>query len=253
MSGTNMTRILICTLFFSYASALMWYHESVMPWSRQAKLAHPAIYPDTLCLALSWSPICIGFDIHEGFFYAGSDKFELSIKSQYHELMSNHQLSIGMPIVNDTAIQAGIQLHYTLSALHGVESIHRGSCSGGLILHPRPEWQVSLSSMHILAFPGDSAAQILEPNFSVGFSFVPMKNLRIYSMFKKSVNLSWRAFVGVKWELPKALSLGCCYEMSSQHIVLNMSVGIGHLFADNTFGRHSYIGLTQVHMISYER
>ena len=253
MSGAKMTRFFICSMFFSIAFALSWYHDSLIPWSRQSQVSHPAIFPDTLYLALSWSPVYPAFDIQEGLFYAGNNTFSLMLKTQYHKMMSNHQITFGFPILKEPKIRAGLQFHYTLSTVHGEDVLHRGSCSGGLILHPQPEWQVSLSSMHVLTFSGDSARHILEPVFSAGFSYAPISYLHIFSMFKKSVNLPWRTFVGVKWELVKPLALDLCYEVMSQHISLNLTMDFGKISANTLLGLHSYLGLTQDYMITYER
>lgn len=249
MSGTKRKYFILCKLICCVCYGISWQGSSVL--SEKIEGMQPANFPDTLCFAAAWSPLYPGFGIQEGMLYAGTAFFDLSLKSQYHTLMSNHQLSLGFPILSETAIKAGLQLHYTLSALHGNEILHKGSCSGGLVIRPQPNWQVSLFSMHMLTFPVDSVEHLLEPELSAGLTLniLPRFSTSIYC--SKSLNLPWRSYVGFDWDIVQNISINAIYELGTNNIALRLDVGIGKIETTGSFALHSYLGLTQGYAFTY--
>ena len=145
MSGTKFKHFLAGWFCLAGLYAVDWFIGSVpaIPDERDlfAYVLNPASFPDSLCLMSAWSPVYPGFGIREGWIYAGGPGLGLSIKTQYHRLMSNHQLSVGFPILDESYIKAGLQFHYDVSWLHNVEALHKVSCSGAVILQPDPAWQ----------------------------------------------------------------------------------------------------------------
>jgi len=126
-----------------------------------------AFFPDTLCLMSAWTPGFGGYGIQEGFVYAGRRFGSLSFKTQHHHLMSNHDLSIGIPILKEEQIRAGIRLTYGLSHIPGVETLHGGSCSGAVSLRPHPHWDIMMQTEHCFSFPQDKSLRFFEPATSV--------------------------------------------------------------------------------------
>ena len=253
MSGTNLKYFVACKLFFCFCYAVTWYHSSMMIQTPEGNYRQPASFPDTLCVAASWSPVFSGFDIHEGLIYIGTQKFDISIRSQYHRLMSNHQITLGFPVLKEKSLMAGLQCHYNLSALHGVETLHKGSCSGGLIIRPQSDWQVFLYSMHILSFPRDSSEHILESQVGTGFIGQLLPSLIGSLTFTKSANLPWRFNIGLTWRMIKSITVGANYEAGVNHISVFLSIGLKNWRANTIFTMHSYLGLGQQYMMIYER
>ena len=257
MSGTKLKYLIICRVFFCACYAVTWNIGSIMPTiygkDPQSCAFHPAIFPDTMCFASSWSNTFRGFGIQEGMIYGASSQFDVSVITQYHRLMSNHQLNIGFPILNEENIKAGLQLHYTLSALHGVDSKHKGSCSGGLIISPMSGWQVSLYSMHMLGYPRDSTEHILEAKIGAMSSIRILPSLKLAVQTHKMVNTSWRLLVGATWQPIHIMSMGLKYELGNDNIFFDIVVSPGKWRLRLSLGLYRYLGLTQQVMIAYVR
>ena len=189
MRGAKFKYFILFSVFFAGANAAVWHIGSSFPGAiRDGPLAYSqncALFPDTLCVMSAWSPVYQKFGIQEGMIYVGTKRFDLSLKTQYHALMSNHQVSFSFPILNENTLKAGLQLHYTLSALHGVDAQHRGSCSGGLIIKPHPGWKISLYSMHLLSLPCDSTEHLLEAYSGATFSYSPVSETSMFLTFQK--------------------------------------------------------------------
>ena len=257
MSGTNLKYLIFCRVFFCACYAVTWNIGSIMPTTYgkdpQSCVFHPAIFPDTLCFASSWSNAFKGFEIHEGMIYGSSGKFDISVITQYHRLMSNHQLNIGFPVLNENNIKAGLQLHYTLSALHGVGSKHKGSCSGGLIISPTPDWQVSLYSMHLLRYPRDSTEHMLEAKLGAISSIWILPSFKLSVQTHKMVNTSWRLLIGAAWQPIQILSMGLKYELNNNNFFFDLALMPGNWRIGLSLYLHRYLGLTQQIMIAYVR
>ena len=257
MSGTKLKYLIICRVFFGACYAVTWNIGSTVPMifgkDPQTCVFHPAIFPDTLCFASSWSNTFKGYGIHEGMVYGGSSNFDISFITQYHRLMSNHRLNIGFPILKEKNIKAGLQLHYTLSALHGVGSKHKGSCSGGVIISPTPDWQVSLYSMHLLGYPRDSTEHVLEAKIGAMCSIRILPSFKFAVQTNKTVNTSWRFLMGVIWQPISIISMGLKSEFESDNIFFDLMVTPGKWKILLTLSLHRYLGLTQQVMIAYVR
>ena len=253
MSGTNFKCFIVVALIINVCYAVSWHHSLLTKHVDGEDFSHPARYPDTVCFAAYWSPVYRGFGIHEGMVYAGTGNVDVCLQGQYHRLMSNYQLSVGFPVLKEQTISAGLQFHYLLSTLHGVDILHKGSCSGGLILRPRPAWQVSLCSMHMLSFPLDSTERLFEPTVSVGSSLLLLPSLKASLLMEKSLNLPWRTFIGIAWTPIDRICLSLNYEPVVNHISVQIYLGIAQWKATAGIAMHSLLGFDQHYTIAYER
>lgn len=255
MSGTKFKYIVLFTVFFAVADAAVWHIGSSFPYAiRDDPFAYaqsPALFPDTLCVASGWSPVYRKFGIQEGMIYIGARGFDLSLKTQYHILMSNHQLSFGFPVLNETTVQAGLQLHYTLSALSGVDSQHRGSCSGGMIISPHPDWKISLYSMHLLSFPRDSTEHLLEAYSGCAFVYSLLPELNMSLVFQKRVLFPWQMFLGINYKPWEVLACSIQYEVAEHQWEIGLSICPGRLMIRAILKHHPYLGFSQQYMIAY--
>ncbi|MEA2077541.1 MAG: hypothetical protein U9O95_05935 [Candidatus Marinimicrobia bacterium] len=212
---------------------------------------HPACFPDTLCLASVWSPVYKGFGIQEGMIYGGSRGFDLSLKTQYHPLMSNHMLTFGFPILKEEQIRAGLQFHYTLSSLHGIDIRHKGSCSGGLLLYPHPDWVISFYSMHLLSFPRDSTEHLLEAATGTMISYSIIPGLQISMAFQKRVLLSWQMLFSVSYRPWEVLAGSVRYGVTEHELEVELSIDPGRWQMQVILNYHRYLGMTQKIVIAY--
>ncbi len=254
MSGVKIKYIIIYCVCFSLSHAVVWHVSSFPAGNRSDAISsalHPAYFPDTLCLASVWSPVYTGFGIQEGMIYGGGRGFDLSLKTQYHKLMSNHMLTFGFPILREEQIRAGLQFHYTLSALHGIDMQHKGSCSGGLLLNPHPDWVISLYSMHLLSFPRDSTEHLLEASTGAMMSLSLIPELQISIVFQKRVLLPWQMFLGVNYRPWKVLACSLKYGLSEHELELGLSIAPGRWQMQAIINYHRYLGLTQKIVIAY--
>ena len=255
MSGTKFKFIMLFTLFFVGAYAAVWHIGSSFPCAirdgPEVFLQHPAMFPDTLCVASGWTPVYRKFGVQEGLIYGGSNGFDLSLKTQYHELMSNHQVSFGFPILNENALKAGLQLHYTLSALHGIDTRHRGSCSGGLLILPHPNWEISLYSMHLLSFPGDSIEHLLEPRSGCAFAFSPIRKTSLGLVFQKRSLLPWQVMLGFAYEPCKEFSVSLQYDVTDHQWEISLNVRPRRWWFQSIVRHHPYLGFSQQIVIAY--
>ncbi|MCF7832385.1 MAG: hypothetical protein K9N05_02260 [Candidatus Marinimicrobia bacterium] len=255
MSGAKLKYIILFTVFFAGVNAAVWHIGSSFPCAiRDGPLAYaqaPALFPDTLCVASVWSPVYRGFGVQEGMIYMGARGFDLSLKTQYHALMSNHQLTFGFPILRETTIKAGLQLHYTLSALHGVNIWHKGSCSGGMLLTPNRDWKISLYSQHLLSFPRDSTEHLLEAcsGFAVAYFLQPELNFSI--TMQKRFLLPWQMFFGIYYQAWRALAFSVQYEITEHQWEASSSICLGRWSVQAVFRHHLYLGFSQQYVIAY--
>lgn len=250
MSGAKRKYLIVSNLFIGVAFAVNWYQSSLMV--NADNFDHPARFPDSLCIATSWSPVYRGFDIHEGSIYFGIRNFDISIIGQFHRLMSNYRISIGFPILKEESLLAGLQCHYHVSTLHGVETIHKGSCSGGLIIRPQPTWQVSLYSMHLLSFPRDSCEHFIESQLGAQCSVSILPTVEIFLGAIKTYHLPWYVHVGAVWTIADEFSIGLNYEPVVNHISAQIHIGFGKWNVKTQLAVHSVLGFNQHYMLAYE-
>ena len=255
MSGAKFKYIILFTVLFAGANAAVWYIGSSFPCAiRDGPLAYiqnPALFPDTLCTASVWSPVYRKFGIQEGMIYGGGKGFDLSLKTQYHTLMSNHQLSFGFPILDETMIQAGLQFHYTLSALHGIDTRHKGSCSGGMLIRPHLNWEISLYSMHLLSFPRDSTEHLLEANSGCAFAYSLLRKLKLSVVFQKRVLLPWQMFLGIQYKPWKILACSMQYEIEEHQWEIELNICPGRWVVQAIVRHHPFLGFSQQFVIAY--
>jgi len=255
MSGTKFKYFILFTVFIAVTDAAVWHIGSSFPYvMRKGPLAYaqsPVLFPDTLSVASVWSPVYREFGIQEGMVYIGARGFDLSLKTQYHSLMSNHQLSFGFPILTETTLEAGLQLHYTLSALHGIETQHKGSCSGGLKITPHPDWGISLYSMHFLSFPRDSTEHLLEANSGCAFAYSLLPELKLSLVFQKRVLLPWQMFLGVQYKPWKVLACAIQFEIGEHQWEIELNICPGRWVIQAVVRHHPFLGFSQQYVIAY--
>jgi len=255
MSGTKLKYIIIFAVFFAAADAAVWHIGSSFPYAiRDSPLAYAqssALFPDTICVASVWSPVYRKFGIQEGMIYIGAKGFDLSLKTQYHALMSNHQLSFGFPVLNEKTLKAGLQLHYTLSALHGIDTQHKGSCSGGMIIDPHPDWKISLYSMHLLSFPRDSTEHLLEASSGCSVAYSPITKLSMTMTLQKRNMFPWQLVFGVHYVPWKVLSASLKFDVTEQQWEMGFSICPGKWWMQAIVRYHSYLGFSQQYVIAY--
>jgi hypothetical protein len=254
MSGAKFKYIMVYCLCFTFMHATVW-HVSAGPPSVKVNALnyalHPAEFPDTLCLLSLWSPIYSGFGIQEGMIYGGGRGFDLSLKTQYHRLMSNHMLTVGFPILTEDQIYAGLQFHYTLSALHGVDTQHKVSCSGGMCLKPHPNWDISLYSMHLLSFPRDSTEHLLEASSGCKITYSILPQLQIFGTAQKRASLPWQTYFGVHYKPWKILNCALEYEISEHQLECIINICPGRWQFGMSLNVHALLGMSQHIMIAY--
>jgi len=254
MSGTKFKYFILFTVFFTVTNAAVWHIGSSFPYTiRDGPLAYaqsPVLFSDTLCVASAWSPVYRKFGIQEGLIYIGGRGYDLSFKTQYHSLMSNHQLSFGFPVLNETALKAGLQLHYTLSALHGIDTQHKGSCSGGLLILPHPNWEISLYSMHLLSFPRDSIEHLLEENSGCGFTYSLLPELNLSVVFQKRVLLPWQMFLGIQYKPWKVLACSMQFEIEEHQWEIVLNISPGRWVVQAIVRYHPFLGFSQQYVIA---
>jgi hypothetical protein len=251
MSGMKQKYVVASILLFGFTYAVNWNH-SLMLNAQGDNYIYPASFPDTLCVATSWSPIYRGFDIHEGSIYFGTRNFDISIIGQFHRLMSNYQLTVGFPVLKEETLLAGLQCHYHLSTLHGVETIHKGSCSGGLIVRPQPTWQVSLYSMHLLSFPRDSCERFLEPRLTAQCAISILPSLNVSLGVSKTLNLPWRVYLGATLSIVDEFSMSLNYEPVVNNLSVQIHIALNNWRTDARLGVHSVLGFDQRYKLAYE-
>ena len=255
MSGTKFKYFILFTVFFAVTDAAVWHIGSSFPYAiRDGPLAYaqsPVLFSDTLCVASVWSPVYRKFGIQEGLIYIGCSGFDLSLKTQYHSLMSNHQLSFGFPVLNETALKAGLQLHYTLSALHGIDTQHKGSCSGGLLILPHSDWGISLYSMHLLSFPRDSIEHLLEANSGCAFTYSLLPELELSVVFQKRVLLPWQMFLGIQYKPWKVLACSMQFEIEEHQWEIELNISPGRWVVQAIVRHHPFLGFSQQYVIAY--
>lgn len=257
MSGTKLTFTLLLSMIFGMCFALSWHADSYLPYPVNNDpvdfIMHPGSFPDTLCIASSWSPVYAGFGIYEGMIYGGTSKFDLSVKSQYHRLMSNYQMSAGFPLLKNQDLQAGLQFHYTMSLLHGDVAMHRLSCSGGLVLTPDPRLTISALSHHMLGFPADSCIRILQPDFQTTAIFHATSFLNLSIGAKKAGSMPWRLYLGARVSYRDVIWGAIQYECSEHCLSLQISLCPGSWVCRFRAGFHRILGFTQDYVIAYVR
>ncbi|MCK5817257.1 MAG: hypothetical protein KAH15_04565 [Candidatus Marinimicrobia bacterium] len=246
---------ILFTVLFAVTDAAVWHIGSSFPYAiRDGPLAYaqsPVLFSDTLCVASAWSPVYRKFGIQEGLIYIGGRGYDLSFKTQYHSLMSNHQLSFGFPVLNETALKAGLQLHYTLSALHGIDTQHKGSCSGGLLILPHPDWEISLYSMHLLSFPRDSIEHLLEANSGCAFTYSLLPELKLSVVFQKRVLLPWQMFLGIQYKPWKVLACSMQFEIEEHQWEIELNICPGRWVVQAIVRHHPFLGFSQQYVIAY--
>ncbi len=254
MSGMKFKYLMAYCLYFSLMNAAVWHIDafpSNINTGAMSYVLHPAAFPDSLCVLSLWSPVYYGFGIQEGMIYVGGSGFDLSLKTQYHRLMSNHMLTFGFPILNEDQVSAGLQFHYTLSALHEVDTQHKVSCSGGMLLHPHPDWDISLYSMHLSSFPRDSTEHLLEPSSGCGIAYSVLSNLQITAAVQKRVSLPWQMFFGVYYKPWKVLNCTLKYEISEHELEMRLNICPGRWQLGMSLKTHAYLGMSEQILIAY--
>jgi hypothetical protein len=212
---------------------------------------HPACYPDSFCVASIWTPTFSGFHVQEAMIYAGGPKFDLSLTSQFHRLMSNHMLSLGFPILKESYIHAGLQFHYVNSFLYQQDTQHKFSCSGGVIVEPDSSWCVSFYSRYLLYFPQDSIESTLEPlsGASIEYHFIPQ--LMLSATFQKRILFAWDCILAAHYDPWPLLSCYAAYELSEGNLYFGFSLKPGQWKFQYHAECHRYLGIVQKIAIAY--
>ena len=214
-------------------------------------VASSAFFPDTLCLVSAWTPGFRGYGIQEGYVYGGSHFGSLSFKTQYHHLMSNHDLSIGIPLLREEQIRAGVRLTYGLSSIHGVETLHGGSCSGAVNIRPHPHWDIFMQTEHCLSFPQDKSIRFFEPVTSVRLRWDPGGPVTMNVFISKQEYLPWEAGVLIAGSLWDTLYPSLLYAVPDGRLVLTIRIRIGRFNIHESLAYHPYLGITQSVFIAY--
>lgn len=256
MSGTKLKILVLCCVLFSVIQGVTWDIGSEFSiFSQEDPLyyaMHPASYPDSFCVASIWTPTFAGFHVQETMIYAAGSKFDLSLTSQFHCLMSNHMLSLGFPILKESHIHAGLQFHYVSSLLYQQDVQHKFSCSGGVILEPDSSWCVSFYSRHLLHFPQDSVESTLEAISGICIEYRLIPQFMLSASLQKRVFFSWDFLIAAHYDPWPLLSCYAAYELSEGNLYFGFSLKPGHWKFQYHAECHRYLGIVQKFVIAYE-
>lgn len=214
-------------------------------------LADPSLFADTLCFVSGWSPGFREFGIREGLIYAGTRSFSLSFMTQYHRLMANHVLSAAFPVLKEEHLRAGLEVHYGISAIPGLETLHGGSCSGSVRLVPHPQWQVLLRSRYALSFPREPAAGIFESETLAGISYAPLPFIRLSGCLSKRAALPWKGVLQMSYLPGKALTLTAGYDVWDNDLALRIRVRVRRWEVEENLRLHPVLGISHLLFIAY--
>ena len=256
MSGTKRKYLVLCSMLFSVVYAVTWGMGSECSvYSQEEPLyfaMHPAMYPDRFSVASVWTPTYAGFKVQEAMIYGASSRFDLSLKSQMHRLMSNHMLSLGFPILKESHIRAGLQFHYLASLLYQQDVQHKVSCSGGVIVEPESCWCVSFYFRHLTHFPSDSLESTLEAISGASMEFQLIPQLSLSATVQKRILFTWDLFIAVHFDPIPLLSCYAAYEISESNLYLGLALKPGHWRFYYHAECHRYLGFVQEFVIAYE-
>lgn len=251
---------LLLFLFPGILFAVVWHIEDMAEisclWSDTkfndplSQLAQTALFPDTLSIISGWSPVFSSFGIHEGLLYAGFRNIDLSLKTQYHRLMTNHVLAAGFPVLREEHILAGLRINYAFSTIQGYSAQQAGSCSGGVVMHPESQWQISLQSLNALSFADDSS-RFFEPCTYASAVFSPGGGLNIAGGLNKRKDLPWQVYFGVSYRLREMLHISAdleCYTGDLRFSVV-LKIKRWHIYECVRF--HPGLGMSQSIFLSY--
>jgi len=244
-------------LFSEILSAAVWHVDLALSTAGANRndpaffISNSALFPDTLCMISAWTPGYKGYGIQEGLVYAGTRFASLSFKTQYHRLMSNHDLSIGIPILKEDQIRAGIRLTYGLSAIPGVETLHGGSCSGAINIRPHPHWDIFMQTEHCLFFPQDRSMRFFEPVTKALLRWDPGGPISMNVFISKREYLPWDAGLQVAGSLWGALYPSLLYVVPDGRLALTIRIRIGRFNIHECLSYHPFLGVSQSVFISY--
>lgn len=255
MSGTKMTCFIMCALQCTCLFAVAWNTtETIISAKENNPLTYsisPVLYPDTFCVATSWTPVYHGFNVHEGMVYLGWSNADVSLKSQIHPLMSNHELSVGFKILDQEQIEAGLQFHYSCSFLYGQDTKHEGSVSGAVSVHPSYLCDVTFYSFRILSFPHESTRTLFESQSGAQLSYDIFSSLIASLALEKRDGLPWELVLGISYSIIPSISFLISYQIQSEELVFGASASVHRWQVLCHICRHEYLGFNEHLVIAY--
>lgn len=256
MRGRKITYFMICIIQCISLFAVAWNTAgsfiSVKEKNPLNFIISPVCYPDTFCLATSWSPIYQGFNIHEGMIYAGWQNVDFSLKSQLHPLMSNHELSAGFKILDQEQIKAGLQFHLSSSFLYNYGSEHEGAVSGAVSVYPEKAWEILFYSLRFLSFPHDSARGLFEVQSGLMVNFDILPSLNAVLALEKRDALPWGLIINMSYSMIPYMGLFLSYKIQSSEMALGSSLSFGRWQILFTASYHEYLGFREDIILAYK-
>lgn len=255
MSGTKLICLILCCLQVTFVSAVTWNIADDMFLFQKNDFQNfsnsPFSYPDSLSFAAAWLPLYHGFGVHEGMIYLGWPKGDISIKSQMHDLMSNHEITYGFPVLNEEHIKGGIQLHYQCSFLYNENIIHQGSISAGIALLPQNPWRISFYTMDMLHFPRNSDQALKEARIGLSIDLELFPNLVLSVDIQKYSALAWNAGISASISLFKFITIIPTYKIRSHEFGIKLNLEVRKWGIELGYSWHEYLGSMENIMVSY--
>ncbi|MFA6617603.1 MAG: hypothetical protein WCT23_00845 [Candidatus Neomarinimicrobiota bacterium] len=252
----KITYLFICMIHCISLSGVAWNTSganlSVKEKHQLNYIFSPVCYPDTFCLATSWSPIYQGFGIHEGIVYLGWQNVDFSLKSQVHPLMSNHELSAGFKILDQEQIKAGLQFHYAASFLYDHGSEHEGAVSGAVSVYPKNSWELTFYSLRFLSFPHDSACGLFEAQSGLMVNFDILPSLSTVLGLEKRDALPWELLLNMSYSIIPPIAVFVSYKIQSQELSAGSSFCFGRWQILWSASYHEYLGFKEDIFIAYK-
>ena len=253
--------ILLCCIFSGCLYAAVWHIEDLINCSSDGQIpdkhnplsciVNPAVFPDTLCFVSGWSPCFSGFGVQEGLIYVGLPRISFTFITQYHRLMSNHAVTVAFPVLQENHIHAGLQIHYGISIIPDIETVHSGSCSGGILVFPHPQCTISLLTRYGMTFPQDKTYRLFEPLTSVSVAYFPYSTLTMVGGLQKREYLPWQGFAGLVYRPWDVFQVSALYEISSGQLKMNLQLALGRWSTNECVNIHPYLGMSQGIFIGY--
>ncbi|MDD3095014.1 MAG: hypothetical protein PHD63_02105, partial [Candidatus Marinimicrobia bacterium] len=220
MSGSR--KIFLCVCLLPVCHAALWHIDDLLELSQAAFLADkgsalqyavdPSAFPDSFALCCTVSPAYSAFAVREGLLCLAFPRLSFTLNAQYHPLIGNYRVTGAFPLLRESQIQAGLQIHYALSQIPGYDTRHSVSCSGGLQIIPHSDWRIFLFNRHFMDLSTEDQPPFLEPLLHAGLSYSPGCVFQFNGGLRKRADYGWQIYGGLSCMPVSVLQLGLQYD-----------------------------------------